>query len=179
MVDTSAPVDAQVDNALAVPLAIKDLLEDQVLIHRFIEDVAQAIFPPEEIAKRYSLTTTDMLELIRNEEIRRRIQTRRAIWQSDDSIESRIRKYAGTVLLESMPSTGAKMTDPSVPNGVALDYLKAYSRMAGVDGMPASAKDGSSGGGGNQFTVNFHFSGGRVESVSTTVVDNQPAIADK
>jgi hypothetical protein len=179
MVDTPNLLEGQVDKALARPLTITNLLEDQALVHRFIEDVAQAIFPPQEIAKRYSITPQDMLDLIRgNEEIRRRIQIRRAIWQSDDSIEARIRKYSGTVLLESLPATGAKLTDPSVPNSIALDYLKAYSRMAGVDGMPASAKDGS-GVGGNQFTVNFHFSGGRVERVSTTVVDSQPAIADK
>jgi len=176
MVDTPNPLEGQVDKALAVPLSIANLLDDQVLIHRFVEDIAQAIYPPQEIAKRYSVAPQDMLSLIRgNDEIRRRIQTRRAIWQSDDSIESRIRKYAGTVLLESIPTTGAKMTDPLVPNSIALDYLKAYSRMAGVDGMPASAKDGSVGSG-NQFTVNFHFSGGRVESVSTTVVDHQESI---
>lgn len=176
MVDTPNALEGQVSAALAATLPKEAILNDDTLLHRFIEDVAQDIVPPAELAHRYSLTQADMVALIKVPEVLRRIKVRRAIWQSDDSIESRIRKYAGTVLLESMPGTGAKMTDPSVPNGIALDYLKAYSRMAGVDGMPASAKDGG-GGSGNQFTVNFHFSGDRVERI-TTVVD-QPALEDK
>lgn len=176
MVDTPKPLESQVSKALAVTLPKEAILNDDTLLHRFIEDVAQDIVPPGELAQRYSLTQSDMVDLIRVPEVLRRIKTRRAIWQSDDSIEARIRKYAGTVLLESMPGTGAKLTDPAVPNSIALDYLKAYSRMAGVDGMPAAAKDGG-GAGGNQFTVNFHFSGDRVERI-TTVVD-QPALPNE
>lgn len=171
-------IEGQISSVIAASaLPIEDMLNDPVLLHKFVEDMAQGIYPASEIAKRYSLDPQDVVRLIReNAELRRRIQVRRAIWQSDDNIETRIRKYAGTTILEALPANGAMMFDRSTPAATRLDTLKAFSRMAGVDSQGAGGNREASQGPGNQFTVNFHFSGGRIERVSTTV-ENQPAPA--
>lgn len=178
MVEAQAGSEAALETAIKyTPLPAAALLEDETLLHRFIEDVAQAIHPPETIAARYSLSPQDMVGLIRaNVELRRRIQARRAIWQSDDNIEGRIRKYAGTTLIEAMPTAGQVLFDKNSPAGIRLDTLKAFSRMAGVDGLPPGAKDNNAGPSGNQFVINMHFSDGQQPvRLSTTVVDEAAA----
>lgn len=169
-----------VDKALtSSTLTIATLLNDPVLLNGFIEDVAQGIHPPSDLAVRYSLDPRDMVALIRdNPEVRRRIQTRRAVWESGENIEGRIRKYAGVTVLEALPASSSVLFDKTAPAGTRLDTLKAFSRMAGVDGLPGGNKpDGNRAG--TSFIVNFRFSGGRIETVSaTTVVENdeqQPA----
>lgn len=164
-------LDEVIDNTPVFPSAdaIIDLGSAQE-VHNFINDVAQRIHEPEVLAQRWGFPDAcAMIEFIKNNsEIRRRIKLRRAIWDSDDNVQNRIREYAGHSLLEALPSTASMMFDSGSPAGVRIDATKLHARMAGVDGLPPLSKD-NQGQSGPAFNLTINMPG-RTEKI-TTVVD--------
>jgi hypothetical protein len=175
MSETSAAdqIGNSIDELLdSVPVLLQPEM-DQETLHRFVEDVAQAIFEPKTIARRYGFEPPEqMVKFIAgNKEVLRRIKVRRAIWESDESIEVRARKLAGIGVLEGLPGTLNIIYDNKIGASTRLEALKAHTRIAGLDGLPKS--DGSTPGPvGGRFSVNILFSGGKVESFTT--VEKEP-----
>lgn len=136
----------------------------------FCVDTAQQIHTYAEIAKRYGFIDAAAMRdfLVNHPQILRKIKELRAVWQSDDNLETRLRKLAGHSVLEAMPDTAAVMFDKAVTPSVRLDALKAHARIAGVDGLPPVGKDGTPmGGSGPKFSVSIVFSrAGKVETMS-------------
>ena len=166
--DTQSEVEQLVD---AAPVELDD---DMIL--RLIYDLAQRIHTTDTVAKRYGFGTEAKLKLWLAEHptVVRQAAKLKAIVESDRSAEERARLKATFATEELIAPMAALAGDPRIPTGQRIDAFKQLNRVAGVDGMPAASKDGKEGGG-TQFTINFQFSGGRTESL-TTVVDAPPQI---
>ena len=101
----------------------------------------------------------------------KRIKELRAVWESDESVELRLRKLAGHSLLEAIPDTASIMFDKQVTPGVRLEALRAHARIAGVDSPPAQPHGGAAGGGaaGGRFSVQIVFNNaGKVETITAS-----------
>jgi hypothetical protein len=175
--EPESPIDAIVDRVPVLALEQNPDLEDTI-VRRFVQDMAQDIHGHDTVARRYGLG--DLVGLARylraNPAVVAQIKKHKAICQSDGGVEAMVRLRALHTINESLAHTGALITDPRVPVGQQLEALKAHARMAGVDSAPVAAKDGLGHTPGATFAVNFHFSGGRVERLSTTVVDAVPEL---
>lgn len=174
---TPDPLEALLATVLDAEPIMEDPELDPRLMSSFTTDVAEDMHPPEDIAKRYGFRDGHhMIEYITaNRGVRKTIKAKRAVFTSNPSIEVVNRKKANFVISEAMADMAAPLFDPKVPPAVRLDTLKVFSRMAGIDGVPAGAAAAAAGPAGAGFTVNFHFSGQPTQSI-TTVVDVQ---ADK
>lgn len=165
------PKDLAIDAAVDATPILTDVPEMSTMaFFAFCVDTAQGIHTYAEIAKRYGFESREAMHefLVNRPVILRKIKELRAVWQSDDNLETRLRKLAGHSVMEAMPDTAAIMFDKAVTPGVRLDALKAHSRIAGVDGLPAMGKDGAARQeGGGKFSVQIVFSGaGKVETLS-------------
>jgi len=164
--DQTEQIDAVVD-AQSILTGVPEM--STMAFFAFCVDTAQAIHTYAEIAKRYGFADAQTMRefLVNHPVILRKIKELRAVWQSDENLETRLRKLAGHSVLEAMPDTAAIMFDKAVTPGVRLDALKAHSRIAGVDGLPPVGKDGQPvGGSGSKFSVSIVFSGaGKVETM--------------
>jgi len=167
----TTPSEQEIDRVVS---AMQIELDDD-LTGRLIQDVAYRIHAPETIAVRYGFGTVDNLKqyLASHPQVTKETQRLRAIVDSDGSLEARARLKAGFASENLVPQIHGIASDPTKPAGVRIDAFKQLNRMAGLDGMPASAKDG--GGSGTQFNLTINMPGGRTEKIVTTVVD-QPAI---
>ena len=168
------PLEALLNAALDAEPVFAEPVLDEALLHGFMHDVANGIHPAEKIARQYGFASGQhMLKFITdNKVVRRKIKALRALVESDANLEGSNRALAGHALREGMHNVAAPLFDPKATPAVRLDTAKLLARIAGVDGLPAAAKDGSGGASGNKFVVNFLFSGGKTETISaTTVVD--------
>lgn len=160
-----ALVDRATENLSVLP---KVPTLDNQMIHALCTDLAQRVYPGEEIAKRYGLTGAELGQYLHDHPMLvRRIKEIKAIWESGVSVESKTRTLACHTVLHALPDTGALMFDRTATPQTRLEALKAHARIAGVDGLPPAQKDGGSVGG--QFNVIINLPG-RVEDLSTTVV---------
>jgi hypothetical protein len=163
VLESPSPVEQLVD---AAPVEIDD---DMVL--RLIYDLAQRIHTAETIAKRYGFQTEPRLKkwLGEHPTVVRQAAKLQAIVNSDRSAEERARLKATFATEELIAPMAAIAGNPTVPAGQRIDAFKQLNRVAGVDGMPVSQKDG--GGSGTQFNLTINMPDGRTEKIITTVVD--------
>lgn len=173
--DAPGPLETMLNEILDAEPILEDPHLDPALLSAFTTDVAEDIDPPENIARRYGFRDgPHMIEFIRkNRGITKIIKAKRAVFTANHNIETVNRKKANFVISESMASMSAPLFDPKVPAGVRLDTFKAFSRMAGIDGVAAGSVPGQVGAAGAGFTVNFLFSGQPTQTI-TTVVDVSP-----
>lgn len=140
-------------------------------LQAFCNDIARQIHPAAEIAARYGFAdkraARDWIDA--RPAVKRVIKELRAIWESEANLEGRIRAYAGHALLEAAPTNAQIMLDPTVHPTIRIDAMKAHAKIAGVDTLPAAARDGGGGVPGNApFAVNIIFQqAGMVESIAT------------
>ena len=141
------------------------------LMQAWCTDMAQKIHEYPVIAERYGFEDDQAMfdYLATRPTLRRRIRELRATWESDDNVETRVRRLAGHTVLEALPSTGAIMFNDALNPTVRIDALKAHARLAGIDALPVAAgANAGMGGGGGRFSVQIIFgSTGQVETITT------------
>jgi hypothetical protein len=131
-------------------------LLDDALIMRLTYDLAAAIHPPEVIALRYGFH--DVLEmrayLTRHPQIIINAQKAKALMESDEGSEARIRLRAMQATEDLIPATASIAADPRIAPQQRIDAFKQLSRVSGLD---ASAAARAAGAGGPAFTLNILF----------------------
>lgn len=169
---TPDPLEDAINRIIDQEPILEDPNLDPMMLSSFTTDVAEDLHPPEDIAIRYGFTTGEQMVafIAKHRGVRRQIKEKRAAFTANVSIEVRNRKKANFIVGEVMATMGAPMFDPKTPAAVRLDTLKVFSRMAGIDGMPAGSLPGQQNHGQAGFTVNFLFSGQATQTI-TTVVD--------
>src|SRR4029077_4791879 len=137
---------------------------DKATLYAFCIDTAQRIHDYDVIARRYGFgDEAGVGEFLRTPPpVGKRVKELRAVWESDESVELRLRKLAGHSLLEALPDTASIMFDKQVTPGVRLEALRAHARIAGVDTPPHVPAGGAGGmgggvGGGGRFSVQIVF----------------------
>lgn len=142
----------------------------------FCVDSAQNIMPYREIAQRYGFTDVPELRdfLLAQDQIRRRIKELRAVWNSDDNLEERIKKLAGHAVLAALPGTAQIMLNPRVPDSTRMESMRDHAKIAGVfNNAWSRGGAGPNGGEAGRFSVNIMFqNAGRVETITT--VSHEP-----
>ena len=160
----SGTAEEMIDALLHLPSeeVLPELSDEQ--LDRLTDDVARKIHPPETIARRYGLTPAQLLRLLAVPSIRKVARAKRSIWESDASAIERTRQYWAIGMENAAPSMINMMHDPTVSPSNRVELAKMGAKLAGMD----ASRDGSTGPApGSQFAVNIHFSGDRVERITT------------
>lgn len=171
--DQPDPLEEAINRIIDQEAILEDPNLDPAMMSAFTTDVAEDLHPPVDIATRYGFATGEhMIHFIeKHRGVRRMIKEKRAAFTANVSIEVRNRKKANFIVGEVMATMADPMFDKRTPAAVRLDTLKVFSRMAGIDGVPAGSGQNQQGGAGQAgFTVNFMFSGQPTQTI-TTVVD--------
>lgn len=176
--DTEQALDAILNGTAVITAPDLPVETSELVLHNFIEDVAQAVHTPETIAGRYGFRDAAAMVAWIGEhpKIRQRIKIHRSVWESDDHVEARIKKLAAHSILESLPTTSSLMLDTSVSPNVRVDAMRAHARLAGMD--QAGPAGGGSGPVGAGFQVNFHFSDGSKQAITTVGISKPPPVID-
>lgn len=155
-------------------------------LQAFCNDVARQVHTPSEIAERYGFANARAAAawIKARPPVQRAIKELRAIWESEENLEGRIRAYYAHAVLEAAPENARIMLDPTVHPSVRIDGLKEMSKVAGLVGAPGGGlvrdKNGNlvSTGGAAPFAVNIIFqSTGQVESITTVAPPPPPETA--
>lgn len=166
--ETDDLIDPVVDSTPVLP-EIPEMTS--AALFAFCNDTAQKIRPYEQIARRYGFVdVVQMASYIEsNPMVRRTIKELRSVHFSDGNTETRLRKLTGHAVLAAIPSTADMMFNPRIPESVRIDALKAHARIAGVDGIPASAREAiAAGQAASRFSVQIIFpNAGRTEDIAT------------
>jgi hypothetical protein len=170
-------IDPLVDSMLVLS---EDPEMTSATLFAFCNDIAQKVHTYETIARRYGFADPDHMGeyLASHLSITAKIKELRSVYFSDVSTELRLRKLAGHAVLSALPSTADMMFNTKAPESVRIDALKAHARIAGVDGIPAGARDAAaaSAAQASRFSIEILFaSNGRMETI-TTLQPNNPAI---
>ena len=156
-----------------VEQAIDQVLEQTVmrmtpaLLLSWIYEVARAILPPATIARKYGFADQDVMYRIiaENEPLRRRIKLERAVWNSDENLQARIRLQYQLLVTESAHETGKVLLDPATSPAARNDLLKTCATIAGVHSTQAP-RVGEGGEPGQRFSITMVFpNAGRVEEI--------------
>lgn len=165
------PETTQVDEV--IDRATIDL--DNATIQRLCYDLAQRIHEPATIARRYGLVDEGGLRrwLGAHPQVVVHTKKMKALLDSDMGTEERTRLKALYATEDLIIPMAVLAQDPNVTATQRIDAFKQLNRVAGVDGPGAAGKNDVPGASGPSLVVNFHFSGGRTETLSTTVVENE------
>lgn len=153
---------------------------NSLTLQAFCNDVARQIHTPGELARRYGFASPRAARdwIDKRPPVHQMIKTIRAIWESEDNVENRIRAYAHHALLEAAPSNAQIMLDPSIHPTVRIDAMKETAKIAGLTGAPGLVrnKDGTiSAPGAAPFAVNIIFqNAGHTESFTAARQDKEP-----
>lgn len=165
MSDTTSEIDALLDT----PFHADDPDLHELDLQAFTTDVARGIFPPEDIARRYSMSGKGMIKVVSNPEINKLIRAKRAAFHADGNVVERLRQLAGVGLVEKLPDIFGMLSDADVTNPVKADLLKTLARIAGADG-PGSSQTPNGPAPGSQFNVQIILGG-----VAQTIEGTNPA----
>jgi hypothetical protein len=174
-----ASVNEVVDATPVVIAPVEDqpTMSPQVL-WAFCVDSAQNIMPYREIALRYGFLDVPQLRdfLVGQEQIRKRIKELRAVWNSDENLETRVKTLAGHAVLAALPGTAQIMLNPRVPDNTRLEAMRDHAKIAGLTNNSWGAgKTGPGGPEGAKFSVNIMFqNAGKVETITT--VSHEPDV---
>jgi len=166
---SEAAINAVVDATQVLPEVAEEPAMAPQVLWAFCTDVAQNIMPYTQIALRYGFVDTDDLKrfLVRQNTVRKRIKELRAVWESDDNVETRIRTLAGHSVLAALPETARIMLNPRNPDATRLDALKQHAVIAGVN-APPRVGHGDTGATVGRFSVNIVFANaGKTETITT------------
>jgi len=171
--DDEERADQEVINGVVDATAVLDQVPSftpQVL-YAFCTDVAQNVDTYATIAIRYGFTdVAQMADFLRDQHvIRRRIKEYRAIWESDENVQERIKKLSGHAVLAALPTTARIMLDPNQPAQTRLDAVKQHSIMAGSQATGnGAAAQGSGGPQAAKFSIQIMFANsGKTETFTT------------
>lgn len=143
------------------------------LLWAFCVDVAQNVQSFSQIAIRYGFTDVSRLrDFLRDQPmVRRRAKEMRAVWESDDNVDDRIKKLSGHAVLAALPETAKIMLDPRTPNETRLNAMQKHATIAGVYNPPGArggAVVAGAGPGVGRFSVNIVFqNAGKTETITT------------
>jgi len=141
------------------------------VLYAFCTDVAQNVHTYAQIALRYGFTdVAQMADFLRDQHvIRRRIKEYKAVWESDDNVQERIRKLSGHAVLAALPSTAQIMMDMKQPAATRIDATKQHAIMAGAQSTGnAAAGMAGSGPQASKFSIQIMFaSSGKTETFTT------------
>lgn len=153
------------------------VLDDQptmspVVLWAFCVDCAQNIMPYREIATRYGFVDVAQLKLflLSQHAIRKKVKEIRAVYESDDNVEAKVKKLAGTAVLHALPEIAKIMINPRNPDPIRLDATTKIAKLAGMGHAPQQGNGGSDGPG--RFSVNIMFANGKTETITT--IERQP-----
>lgn len=148
-------------------------LLDDALIMRLTFDLAAAIHPPEVIAARYGFGGIgDMREYLkRYPQIILNAQKAKAVMESDEGSEARIRLRAMQATEDLIPATASIAADPRIAPQQRIDAFKQLSRVSGLD---ASAAARAANPQGPAFTLNILFRNNPAENL--TVIPEKPVL---
>ncbi len=159
-------LDERLEGMLAATPAVVSYDPEDATIHALINDCASRLNRYDTIAARYGLSMQQLHDFIAQPEVRKRVKSRRAIWESDDSVAERNRRYYGSISLEAAPVLDRMLHDPLVPPGTKLEAFKIAGKFGGLEVNPSKAQI-ETGQTSAQFNVQIVFSGGAVERIST------------
>jgi len=130
-------------------------LLDDALIMRLTYDLAAQIHPADTIATRYGFPDAAGLRryLAKHPAIIKEAQKAKALMESDEGSESRVRLKAMQATEALIPATAGIAADPRIAPQQRIDAFKQLSRVSGLDS--AAAKGAGEGGPG--FTLNILF----------------------
>jgi hypothetical protein len=164
MSDTT--LEKEINSVISATAAGKWIDPDTERGRRIIIDLAKAIFPPEDICRKETITSDQLMAFVSVPYVQERIRELRAQLNSPDGIMERGRDRYGLIWIE-----GAMQLD-SIIHGSAVgvaDKLKAI-ELAGKMATTGRSNNGDGGVGGNQFNVVIQFSDGNRTSISPTTV---------
>jgi hypothetical protein len=170
--EEEASVNEVVDTTpiITPPIDEQPTMSPQVL-WAFCVDCAQNIMPYRELSMRYGFIDVPQLRdfLTSQDQIRKRIKELRAVWNSDENLETRVKTLAGHAVLAALPGTAQIMLDPRKPDSVRMDAMKEHAQIAGLRSTGWGKGAGGPGGPeGGRFSVNIMFqNAGRVETITT------------
>jgi hypothetical protein len=172
----TSPEDLIIDNVVDQVLVLDSNPQiDDALIQRLKYDLATKTHNYEVIAKRYGLSgVPELFEYLRSHPaVTEDAKKLRALFQSDESIEARVRMRFLVATESLIAPMHNLVADPNTPTNARIDGFKQIQRGAGVDGVPAASRgEGGSPGGGTPFVLNINFKNGERTTISgTTVVD--------
>jgi hypothetical protein len=147
-------------------------LLDDALIMRLTYDMAAGIHEGDTLATRYGFTDTAALRryLKKHPQIIVNAQKGRALVESDENTESRVRLRAMQATEDLIPTTAAIAADPRIGPQQRIEAFKQLSRVSGLD---ASAAAKAANPGGPAFSLNIIFRNAPTETI--TVVPDEPA----
>jgi hypothetical protein len=130
-------------------------LLDDALILRLTYDMAAGIHEGDVLARRYGFDDVTALRryLKKHPQIVVNAKKGRALVESDENTESRVRLRAMQATEELIPATAGIAADPRIAPQQRIDAFKQLSRVSGLD---AAAAKGA-GSGGPAFTLNILF----------------------
>jgi len=128
---------------------------DDALILRLTYDIATGIHEGAVLATRYGFADLQALRryLLKHPQIIRNAQKTKALVDSDEGSEARVRLKAMHATEELIPATAGIAADPRIAPQQRIDAFKQLSRVSGLDA--AAAAKGA--GGGPAFTLNILF----------------------
>ena len=146
-------------------------LLDDALIMRLIYDLAAGIHEGDTLAIRYGFADKEALRryLKKHPQIILNAQKGRALVESDENTESRVRLRAMQATEDLIPTTAAIAADPRIGPQQRIEAFKQLSRVSGLD---ASAAAKAANPGGPAFTLNILFRNNPTENL--TVVPDDP-----
>jgi hypothetical protein len=115
------------------PVEEQPTMSPQVL-WAFCVDCAQNIMPYREVALRYGFIDVPQLRdfIGTQNQIRKKIKELRAVWNSDDNVESRVKTLAQHAVLAALPGTSQIMLNTRVPDNTRLEALRDHAKIAGL-----------------------------------------------
>lgn len=130
-------------------------LLDDALIMRLVYDMAQGIHEGDTLATRYGFADVAALRryLLRHPQIIVNAKKGRALVESDENTEARIRLRAMQATEDLIPATAIIAADPRIAPQQRIDAFKQLSRVSGLDASAAKAAGAS----GPAFTLNILF----------------------
>ncbi len=163
------PLDDQVEDLVNTTPTILNFDPDDATAQALISDLSMGMHKYSTIAQRYGLTMTQLYEFVKIPEVRRRIKSKKAIWESDDNLPERNKRYYATITLEAAPVVDRLLHNPATPPGHLIKAIEVSGRLGGVDVKPNANDTGPVA---ERFSVVFQFSHGASEKFT---VLNEPA----
>lgn len=133
------------------------------LMQSWLGELARGITPVAEIATRYGFADAAIMHqvLVANPPLLRRVKAERAVWNSEENLERRLRIQYQLILHEAAHENARPLFDPTTTPTQRVDMIKAIGSVAGVYGMPGGGGRGMEGmtGQGDRWTIQMVFTG--------------------
>lgn len=151
------------------------------LLHAMIGEVARGYQDIEDIAVRYGFDDAKALydTIAASPALLRAIKQERAVWQSEENLERRLRVQHQLILHEAAHENAKPLFDPSTTVPQRVELMKAIAVVGGVHGMPGGGGRGMDGAADQaaRWTIQMVFpNAGKVEEISLRPTPSPPTI---